>query len=312
MARTDGAAPGVTIESFDGEAAVVLRAGETAFAVLPEVGLVGASLTHRGSEYLDFAGADRVRAGHTTGMPLLAPWANRLSSDRYRSGSTKVDLAGQDLHRDASGLPIHGLLVGRRGWEVLSVRTRSGEASLAARFDASADAELMEAFPFEHEIGVAFAVTGGRLTVTTSIEATGRRAVPVSFGWHPYFRLPDAARDRLRLVLPERTRLVTDERGIPDGGEVSDRPGTVKLASRSFDDGFRLGGVRQFVLAAGRRRASVVFDRNYPFAQVYSPEGADFVAIEPMTAAVDALVQSTTPLVQPGSRFTARFAVSLT
>ena len=312
VARTDIAPPAVTIERFDGEAAVTLRAGDTEFTVLPEIGMVGASLTHKGREYLDFSGADRVRAGHTTGLPLLAPWANRLSSERYRSGSTKVDLSGVELHRDEHGLPIHGMLVGRSGWEVLSVRARSGEASIAARFDAGADERLMEAFPFEHEIGVGFAVSEGRLTVTTTIEATGRRSVPVAFGWHPYFRLPEAERDRLRLALPDRTRLLTDDRGIPDGEETPERAGTVKLSSRAFDDGYRLGTTRQFTLVAGRRRASVMFDRNYPIAQVYSPIGADFVAIEPMTSPVDALVRATTPMVQPGSRFTARFAVSLT
>ncbi len=312
MARTDANATAITVERLDGEAALVLRAGATSFTVLPEVGLIGASLVHEGGEYLDFGGADRARAGHTTGLPLLAPWANRLSSDRYRSGSTKVDLTDADVHRDASGLPIHGVLVGATGWEILSVRIRSGEASVSARYDASADARLMSVFPFEHEIGVGFALAEGRLTVTTTIEATGRRSVPVAFGWHPYFRLPGMTRDRLRLAMPDRTRLVTDARGIPDGTEVELRAGAERLSTRAFDDGYRLGSVRQLVLAGGRRRVSLVSDRHYPVAQVYSPEDSDTVALEPMTAPVDALVRGTTPTVAPGTRFTARFAVSLT
>ena len=60
------------------------------------------------------------------------------------------------------------------------------------------------------------------------------------------------------------------------------------------------------------RRLSVVFDRGYPYAQVYAPEGRDFVALEPMTAPTDALSHDSTPMVEPGGRFTARFAVSLT
>jgi len=65
-------------------------------------------------------------------------------------------------------------------------------------------------------------------------------------------------------------------------------------------------------LTGGRRRLSIVSDKGYPFAQVYAPEGQGFVALEPMTARTDALSHDSAPVVEPGGRFTARFAVSLT
>ena len=86
----------------------------------------------------------------------------------------------------------------------------------------------------------------------------------------------------------------------------------MRLAGRTFDDGYRLGRERRLVLAGGRRRVSVVFDKGYPFAQVYAPADHDFVALEPMTAPTDALGTGTTPMVEPGDSFTARFAVSIT
>lgn len=313
MATEPVADGSVVISTIDGVAAVTLTAGPTVFSVLPEVGLLGASLTHKGREYLNFhGGANAARDGHTTGVPLLAPWANRLAGSSFRVGSKTVDLSDLPVHRDANGLPIHGMLVGRSGWDLVSVKGQPGSATMVASFNAAADEELMAAFPFPHELTVGFTVSPGRLMVSTTVTATGRRAVPVSFGWHPYFRLPDVERDRIRLGMPSCTRLELDERGIPTGEEHAEPASIVKLAERSYDNAYRLGHDRQLLLASGRRRLTVVFDRKYPYAQVYSPVGADFIALEPMTAPTNALCQGTTPMVEPGERFTARFVVSLT
>ena len=302
----------VVISTIDGVAGLVLSAGPTTFTVLPEVGMIGSSLTHNGRSYLDFhGGPDAAANGHTTGLPLLAPWANRLASPSYRVGSRTVDLAGVPLHRDANGLPIHGMMVGRSGWQLISVKGQPGSASIVARFDASADEAVMTAFPFPHELIVGFTVTPGRLLVSTTLSATGRRAVPVSFGWHPYFRIPDSERDRIRLGMPARHRLVLDERGVPTGEEHPEPASIVRLGDIDLDDAFRLGRDRQLLLASGRRRLTVVFDGKYPYAQVYSPSGSDFVALEPMTVPTNALCEGTTPMVAPGERFTARFVVSL-
>lgn len=301
-----------SIVTLDGRAALRLVVGATAFTVLPEVGLLGVSLQFREREYLDLrSGAVAALAGHTTGLPLLAPWANRLE-DTWRVGTRSVDLRGLDLHRDATGLALHGTMLGRAGWELVSTRTQPASASALFRFDAAACDEVMASFPFPHDLVVGFGVTEGRVTVATSVVPTGTRTVPVSFGWHPYFVLPDVPRDRVRLGLPARHRLVVDDRRLPTGEEVAEPASVARIGDRSFDDGYRLGRDRQVLLASGRRRLGLTLDRHYPFAQVYTPPDSDAIALEPMTAATDALARGTAPLVAPGERFTARFAVSMT
>ncbi|MEX1217100.1 MAG: aldose 1-epimerase [Acidimicrobiales bacterium] len=302
----------VLVSTIDGVAAVSLSAGSTQFSVMPELGLVGASLTHKGRSFLDFRGGAVARRGHTTGLPVLSPWANRLSSSTYRVGSRTVNLSEVPIHRDGNGLPIHGMLVGRPGWELVSVKSQSNSASMIAKFNAGADEEIMAGFPFPHELLVGFTVTPGRLMVSTTLSATGRRSVPVSFGWHPYFCLPDSERTRIRLGMPARHRMILDERGIPTGEEERQSASISRLGDQLFDDAYRLGRDRQMLLASGRRRLTVVFDKNFPFAQIYSPVGSDFVAIEPMTSPINALGAGTTPMVAPGERFTARFVISLT
>ena len=55
---------------------------------------------------------------------------------------------------------------------------------------------------------------------------------------------------------------------------------------------------------------AVRFGLGYSHAQVFAPEGSDFVAIEPMTAATNALVTGEYPLVRPGERFDADFEIT--
>ena len=88
--------------------------------------MTGVSLRWRGREYLAVPGGiAELRAGATAGLPLLAPWANRLASRRYRAAGVTVDLEGLPLGVDGNGLPIHGLLVGAPGWRVDRADTRS-------------------------------------------------------------------------------------------------------------------------------------------------------------------------------------------
>ena len=54
-------------------------------------------------------------------------------------------------------------------------------------------------------------------------------------------------------------------------------------------------------------------DSGYPFTQIFAPEGLDAVAIEPMTAPTNALLDAGPELtfVPPGETFAATFSISV-
>jgi aldose 1-epimerase len=306
--------PAARIHVVDGEAAVTLSAGELTATFAPSLGMLGTSLTRDGAEYLSLhAGLDGYAKGHTTGLPLLAPWANRLDGDEYKVGTLTVDLsAAPGVHRDGNGLPMHGTLTADRGWDVVRVATDARSAVLVGRLDVGARPDLLESFPFPHELIVEYRLDATGLTVATTVRATGRRRVPVSFGWHPYLRLPGVRRNALRLVLPARRHLLLDERGIPTGEGHKLSVEAEPLGSRTFDDLFALGRDRRIGLDGGGHSLRLLFDRNYGYAQVYAPAEQNFVCLEPMTAPVDALVTGACPFVSPGQSFTARFSITIT
>jgi galactose mutarotase-like enzyme len=303
---------GAAIRTWKGAAAAVLRAGECEAVVLPSLGMLVASFTHRGDELVAMPNSlAGYREGHTTAIPLLYPWANRLSRRSYEADGERVSLRGVELHTDDNGLPIHGLMLARPEWDVTRLGATGRSARVAASFDFGARDDLLAAFPFPHEVAVDVTLTRSALRIVTSVRPTGLRPVPVAFGWHPYLRLPGAPRDRWELTLPARAHARLDKRGIPTGRARPVDAETAPLAGRSLDELYALGVDRVLSLATPGRRLTLTYDDGYPYAQVYSPAGAAFCAIEPMTAPTNALVTGDHPTVRPGATFSAGVTIAV-
>lgn len=129
--------------------------------------------------------------------------------------------------------------------------------------------------------------------------ATGRRRVPVAFGWHLYLRVPGGARGRWRLRLPARTRLLLDDFGIPTGASARETAEAEPIGRRTLDDLCALGRGHRLALEADGSAIDVRCGANYPFAQVWVPPGQSFAALEPMTAPTNVLGN---PSCRSGSR----------
>jgi aldose 1-epimerase len=221
---------------FHGCRAVALQAGQLEATFVPERGMIGVSLRHAGDELLDRGRGLReyAKRGAVMGIPFLHPWANRLAGFSYSLHGRDVRLpSGPPLvHCDEHGLPIHGLLAASRHWQVVVLDADGHRARVHAALDFGAHAKLMAAFPFRHQVVLEAALTPTRLTITTRILVTGGAPVPISFGFHPYLRLPGSDRAGWHVALPARRRLLVDDRGLPTG-ETEDQTATeFKLADR--------------------------------------------------------------------------------
>lgn len=292
----------------------VLRSphGELEATFVPGAGMVGTSLLHRGAELLgQREGLAHYAAGHSTmGIPLLAPWANRLEGDHVALGGRPVDLSGSTLvSRDEHGLPIHGLLGGSPDWKVFA-RT---SWALGAELDVGAHPALLELFPFPHRLVLRVDLGAHTLTVRTTVVAGPEEAVPVSFGFHPYLVLPGVPRGMWRVELPAMEHLAVDALGIPTGASAFAGSDCFVLGHRTYDDGFAsLRRGARFALSGGGRRITVRLDAGFSCAQVYAPAADDVISFEPMTAPTNALVSGDgLTWVQPGSSHTATFSISV-
>ena len=284
-------------------------------AFVPDAGMVGCSLRHRGAELLGLRGGlgAYVAERATMGIPLLYPWANRLGRERFTLAGRDVvlDSISPPLRVDGNGLPMHGLLAGVRGWRVERHEDTADGAVLATSFDFGDG--LTDAFPFPHDLSLEAEVRGEALTISTTVRASRDAPVPIAFGFHPYLRLPGVDRRDWEIDVPVRERLCLDERMLPTGEREPVALPSGALGTRVFDDAY-VAPEGPFVLAGGGRRIELAFVGGFPYAQVFAPAEDDVVAFEPMTAPTNALVDAGPELrvLAPGDSYQAAFSITVT
>ena len=280
----------------------VLEAPGLRAAFVPELAMVGCSLEHEGVELLDLRdGLEAYRErGSTMGIPLLHPWANRLAQPMP---------ASELVHRDANGLPIHGVLPRALPFTVIEETS----SRIEAQFDTHDHPAVLEVFRHPHSLTVEAVLDSTGLEIRTTLRAHGRRPLPVSFGYHPYLRLPGVPRAEWMVNIPARTQLHLDDRQLPTGIRDTVRVSRAALGSRSLDDAYTdLGPQPRFTVTGGGRTIAVEFLDGYPYAQVYAPADHDLVCFEPMTAPTNALASGEgLPWVRPGEAYTAAFRITV-
>jgi galactose mutarotase-like enzyme len=308
-----GVAAQIEDSTRDGYPAVRLSEGDLTATFVPQLGMIGASLTHRGEELLGQRNglAAYEAKGSTMGIPLLYPWANRLAGFQYDIAGKHVtiDPDSPRVKLDEHGIPIHGLLTASPHW-----KARTENASLSARLEFGAHPELLEAFPFPHSLEMEVRLSRGRLHLTTRVIADQDSPVPISFGFHPYLALPNVPRPDWQIELPVKRHLILDDHSIPTGETEPADPTPGPVGERTFDDGYADLTGEPFVLQGGAHRIEVSFDSGYGYAQVFAPPGQDLICFEPMTAATNALVAGGPGLqiLEPGEREEASFSIGVT
>ena len=279
---------------------------------VPGAGMIATSLSDRGTELLgQRRGLEAyLSAGKTMGIPLLFPWANRLSAKTYDVDGETVTLApvAYGVRPDNNGLPIHGLLAAYPGWQAEQV----SDQKLTALLDFGAQPELLESFPFPHLVELTVELRDRTLTVTTTVTPTADKAVPLVYGYHPYLQLPGVPRPQWQIEMPAMRHLLVDDTGIPTGA-TAERPATAEpLGDTVFDDGFdEVDDGAVFAVSGGGRRLEVRFERGYPAAQVFAPAGETVICFEPMAAPTDALRRGGYRCARPGQPDTTVFSINV-
>ncbi len=253
------------------------------------------------------------------GNPFMHPWANRLESEYIHVENLRYDFPKEYTHllyRDGNNLPLHGLLLKSDQWKTIEVYEDEHSCHHVAElvFD---DAAFLSIFPFKHTIQIKHELRNNELTIETTILNEDEQEMPVSFGFHPYFLRKELD---AKLTIPSENTIEVNGVMIPTG-KLSPKENKwnfiedeVSLQNAAFDDGFqdlKLNENKQAVFAFNK--IHVVFDENFPFAQIYAPANPEkpYVCIEPMTAVTNALNTFSCRKIKSGERFTASFSIVL-
>ncbi|GAB1595842.1 aldose 1-epimerase [Lysobacter claricitrinus] len=285
-----------------------LAAGDLLAVFRPEQGMICTSLKHRGEEILRRIDElpEALATGMSVGVPLNYPYANRIRGTAYEFDGRRVQLdpASPWVMKDWNDVIIHGVPWPKLQWRVQDATDRR----LRSRLQWNRP-ELLDVFPFEHDVEMTATLDGLGLLIETAVIANAGVRVPVSFGFHPYFGLPGLGRAQWRLTLPAMDGIVLDELLLPIGERTHLPPYDDRLDHLDFDHGFAFDAEGATMSIAGNgRRISVDFLQNFPYAQIYAPSTHDYISLEPMTAPADALrSHEDLPVVEAGGRFAATF-----
>ncbi|MEJ7609507.1 MAG: aldose 1-epimerase [Bryobacteraceae bacterium] len=230
------------------------------------------------------------------GNPLLAPWANRLDHEGFYANGKHyaLDMAHNNVRLDGRKKPIHGLLAYASEWKVISLRGDDKAAEVTSRLEFWRYPSYMAQFPFAHTIEMIYRLRDGILEVETVIENHAMEAMPLSIGYHPYFKLSDVPRDEWKVQVPVREQYVLSGELVPTGEmKAIGSPIEASLKGIKLDDvygGLIRGesGRSEFSVQGKKERIAVLFGAKYPVAVVYAPEGRDFICFEPMTGPTNA------------------------
>jgi aldose 1-epimerase len=229
-----------------------------------------------------------------SGNPFLAPWANRLDRDGFFANgkSYSLDSGLRNFRHDSFGQPIHGLLSYAREWKVSDLKP--GTAEVRSRLEFWRYPDYMAQFPFAHNLDMIYRLRDGVLEVETVVENLSSEPMPLSVGYHPYFRVHDAPRDEWRVILPVKESLVLSSKLVPTG---ETKPvayaSPLPLKGLALDDVFtglvRDGeGRAEFSVQGASQRITVAYGPKYPVAVVDAPAGRDFICFEPMSGPTNA------------------------
>jgi aldose 1-epimerase len=273
----------------------------TTVSIIPSVGNVAFSMKVNGHEllYWPYSSIADFRAKPAlSGIPLLAPWANRLDEEAFYANGKRYafDMA---LGNVRGPIPIHGFVARTDRWQVVDQNADRTAAWATSRLDVSREPAWMKQWPFAHTIEVTYRIEQGVLEVRTKVTNHSAEPMPLAIGFHPYLQLTDSPRDEWTIAVAARERWLLAPNKLPTGEtepieRLFPNPGRVPLKDHDLDDVFadlvRDPSGRATLSVRGRTQAiDLVYGPRYKAAVIYAPRGRNFICFEPMVGVTNAL-----------------------
>jgi aldose 1-epimerase len=271
-------------------------------SILPSIGNRAYEMKVHGKNILYFPISDLSQAQKTPGLngiPFLAPWANRLGEPAFWANGKKYPF-NLTLGNVRGPIPIHGLLSGSGFWHVTDVAADAKSAHVTSKLEFWKYPDLMAQWPFAHEYEMTYRLAGGVLEVRVTVTNLSEESMPISLGFHPYYRIPDVSRDEWTLHLAARKMIVADNRLVATGEfKPNDLPDPLPLKTNNLDTGFTdlerdADGRAHFWIESGQKKIEIMLGPKFPVALIWDPpapagQTRDFICIEPMAGITNAV-----------------------
>ncbi|OIN60801.1 aldose 1-epimerase [Arsenicibacter rosenii] len=234
---------------------------------------------------------EALKADEAYSSAMLFPFPSRIKHGIYRFDGNAYTLPFNDYGHDNA---IHGL-VHPKPFEVVGQHSTEQAASLTIAYMYTGD---VNGYPFPFRLEMTYTLTladAGHLVLSLDFRATntGITRAPMAFGWHPYFTLNNEPIDSMSIELPTDTAITLDEDLLPVGRKPFPYTGQLSLYQKGLDNAFLVlpndHGAETVLHAPNINTSLHVWqDSSFPYLVVYTPDRRDSIAIEPLTANVNA------------------------
>ena len=150
------------------------------------------------------------------GMPILAPFANRLDDTAFYANDRKYNF-DLELGNVRGPIPSTGYVNGSKAWQLVETKADARGAWVTCRLDFYKIPLFMAQFPFAHTITMTYRVADGTLEVRTRLDNLSTEPMPVVIGYHPIFELPDGNRNDWTVSLDAKTHWIEIPQRLPTG-----------------------------------------------------------------------------------------------
>jgi aldose 1-epimerase len=150
------------------------------------------------------------------GMPLLAPFANRLDETAFYANGKKYNF-DLELGNVRGPIPSTGFVNGSKEWHLVEFKADGKSAWVTCRLDFYRIPEFIKQFPFAHTITITYRVSEGTLEVHTRLDNLSDEPMPVVIGFHPIYELPDGNRDDWTVSVDAKTHWIEIPERLPTG-----------------------------------------------------------------------------------------------
>jgi aldose 1-epimerase len=225
----------------------------------------------------------RARPG-LNGIPLLAPFANRLDETAFYANGKKYNF-DVELGNVRGPIPIHGYLSGAKDWKMVEAKADANAAWVTNQLDFYRNPQWMQQFPFAHTLTMTYRLQDGVLEVRTRIDNLSVEPMPVAIGFHPYFQLTDSTREDWMLSIGAKTHWLLAQNKIPTGEtepieKMFPNRQAVPLKDFDLDDVYgdleRDAQGRAVMSVKGKaQQLDVILGPNYKSIVLYSPNPAN-------------------------------------
>ena len=150
------------------------------------------------------------------GIPLLAPFANRLDETAFYANGKKYNF-DLELGNVRGPIPGTGFVNGSRAWQLVDFKADGKSAWVTCRLDFYRIPQFMKQFPFAHTITLTYRVSEGALEVHTRLDNLSTEPMPAVIGFHPIYELPDGNRDDWTVSVDAKTHWIEIPQRLPTG-----------------------------------------------------------------------------------------------